>query len=463
VRRLGGLTPGAWIVATIVFAATDSGRVRADTSVAPCPGCGQAALSLPAQVGEKIFGDRSLSASGQLACATCHDPAHAYSSPNGLAVQLGGPGMTSPGTRAVPSLRYKEFTTPYADLAPNPDGISTPGPGGGFTWDGRADTLAAQARIPLLAPNEMANASEADVVAKLQASTYADLFRAAFGGDVFGSTAHAFQCALDALQAYQLEDNDFHPYSSKFDLFADNKVGGELTPSEVRGLQVFSDPNKGNCNACHFGGPGANGGTELFTDFTFEAISVPRNVEIPANADPSTFDMGICSRSDHPLPDSAQYCGLFKTPTLRNVAIRRAFFHNGKMKSLREVLDFYNTRDTQPERWYPIVDGVVQKFNDLPAQYQANIDTQMPLDGRPAGSQPPMSPQDLRDLEAFLITLTDADVLNQVNTAPIVPALGTSVSARALLLALLAAGLASVGWWGTKSRARRAATRVVRG
>jgi cytochrome c peroxidase len=440
-----------------LFAAADSGRVRADTPVGPCPGCGQAPLSLPAQVGEKIFVDRSLSASGQLACATCHDPAHAYSSPNGLAVQLGGPGMSSPGTRAVPSLRYKEFTTPYADLAPNPDGISTPGPGGGFTWDGRADTLAAQARIPLLAPNEMANASEADVVAKLQSSAYADLFRSAFGSDVFDSTAHAFQCALDALQAYQLEDNDFHPYSSKFDLFADNKAGGDLTPSEVRGLQVFTDPNRGNCNACHFGGPGANGGTELFTDFTFEAISVPRNTLIPANADPSYFDMGICSRADHPLPDSAQFCGMFKTPTLRNVAIRRAFFHNGSMRSLRELLHFYNTRDTQPELWYPTVDGVVQKFNDLPAQYRANIDTQMPLDGRPAGSQPPMTDQDLQDLEAFLITLTDADVLNQVNAAPAVPALGTSVWARILLLALLAAGLAGVGWRGARSTARRGA------
>ncbi|HVW26945.1 MAG TPA: cytochrome c peroxidase [Polyangiaceae bacterium] len=450
-RRLRGLEPSMWIAATVVFAATDSRPLRADTSTDPCPGCGATQLSLPAQVGEKIFTDRSLSASGQLACATCHDPTHAYSSPNGLAVQLGGPGMSSPGTRAVPSLRYKEYTTPYADVAPNPDGVSTPGPGGGFTWDGRAATLADQAQIPLLAPNEMANASEADVVNKLQQSAYADLFRAAFGSDVFDDTSQAFQSALDALQAYQIEDPDFHPYTSKFDLYADNKVGGELTPSEARGLQVFLDPNRGNCNACHFAGPGANGSTELFTDFTYAAIGVPRNTEIPANADPGYFDMGICSRPDHPLPDSAQYCGLFKVPTLRNVAIRKVFFHNGKMKSLREVLNFYNTRDTEPELWYPTVDGVAQKFDDLPPQYQANIDTQVPLDGRPAGSQPPMSEQDLDDLEAFLDTLTDADLVNQVNSAQPVPALGTSASPmRMLLLTLLAAGLSSVG------RARRA-------
>jgi cytochrome c peroxidase len=427
--RLTRVSVGQWLAATIVLLASSRGSAATQ-------------LSLPAQVGEKIFADKSLSASGQLACATCHDPAHAYSSPNGLAVQLGGPGMNLPGTRAVPSLRYKDYTTPYADVAVNPDGVSAPGPGGGFTWDGRADTLADQARIPLLAPNEMANASEADVVTKLQQSSYADLFRSAFGSGAFDSTDQAFQDALDALQAYQLEDSDFHPYTSKFDLFAGNKIGGQLTASEERGREIFDDPNRGNCFACHYAGAAANGSSQLFTDFSFEAIGVPRNPEIPANADPTYFDMGICSRADHPLPDSAQYCGMFKTPTLRNVAIRKVFFHNGKMKSLREVLEFYNTRDTQPELWYPTVNGVVQKFDDLPAPYQANIDPQGPLDGRPAGSQPPMSEQDLDDLEAFLNTLTDADVVNLVNAPPSVPALGTNGSAMpVLMLMLLAAGL----------------------
>jgi cytochrome c peroxidase len=436
-RRLRWSTASASIAASLSLAATDASATQ---------------LSLPAQVGEKIFADRALSASGQLACATCHDPKFAYGPPNGLAVQLGGPGMNLPGTRAVPSLRYKDFTPPYADVADNPDGVSTPGPGGGFTWDGRAATLADQARIPLLAPNEMANASEADVVGKLQSSAYADLFRAAFGGDVFGSPAQAFQSALDALQAYQLEDDDFHPYSSRFDLYADNKIGGDLTPSELRGLSVYMDEDKGNCFACHYGGPGAGGSNRLFTDFTFSAIGVPRNAEIPANADPGYSDMGICSRADHPLPDSAQYCGLFKVPTLRNVAIRKVFFHNGAMKSLRDVLSFYNTRDTQPELWYPIVGGVVQKFDDLPAPYRANIDTQPPLDGRPAGAQPPMSAQDLDDLEAFLGTLTDADVVNQVNVPPqAVPALGTS-GAGLLTSTLLMTGLLGVGLARRKPR-----------
>jgi cytochrome c peroxidase len=87
------------------------------------------------------------------------------------------------------------------------------------------------------------------------------------------------------------------------------------------------------------------------------------------------------------------------------------FFHNGRFKSLSEAIRFYNTRDTNPERWYPVQNGVVQKFDDLPARYRKNIDRQAPLDGRPAGSAPAMSDQDMADLEAFLEMLTDEDLL----------------------------------------------------
>ena len=373
------------------------------------------ALSLPAQVGKMIFFDKSLSASGQLACSSCHDPANHYAPSNALAVQLGGPGMNLTGTRAVPTLTYKDYTPAYADLAPNPDGLSAPGPGGGFTWDGRVDTLAAQAQIPLLSPIEMANTSIHDVVTKLQGASYSALFKQAFGAGVFGDTGAAFSAALSALQAYQLEDSSFHPYTSKYDLYASNKVGGTLTAAEARGLAIFNDPARGNCASCHFSGAGANGSVALFTDFSYEAIGVPRNTnDIKGNALvrglPLSFDLGLCSRPDHPMPANAAYCGMFKTPTLRNVATRQVFFHNGQVKSLADAIDFYATRDTNPERWYPSVNGVAQKFNDLPARYQGNIDRQMPLDGRAAGSTPPLSPQDVADLIAFLGTLTDGYV-----------------------------------------------------
>jgi cytochrome c peroxidase len=364
-------------------------------------------LSPAAAVGAKLFFDKTLSGSGKLACSSCHDPDHAYAPANDLAVQRGGKSMAQTGTRAVPSLRYKEHLPAYADLLENPDGVSVPGPGGGFTQDGRAPSLAEQAKIPLLDVNEMANASPADVVAKIRKSDYADAFRTAFGADVFNDEKVAFDKAAEALQAFQLEDYSFHPYSSKYDLFLRNKIGGELTEAERRGAAVFANPTKGNCFACHYSGPGLGGATAMFTDYSFEAIGVPRNPNITANRNAKYYDLGICNRVDHPPGKSADFCGMFKTPTLRNVATRKVFFHNGAIKSLRESLEFYNTRDTNPERWYPKKSGKVQKFNDLPEAYRANLDKQGPLDGRKAGSAPPMTEQDIDDLIAFLNTLTD--------------------------------------------------------
>jgi hypothetical protein len=241
----------------------------------------------------------------------------------------------------------------------------------------------------------------------LRNSTYANPFRQAFGEQIFADPQAAFQKALESLQAFQIEDYSFHPYSSKFDLFIGNKIGGAMTEEEKRGIEVFSNPNKGNCFACHYSGPGLNGSSGIFTDYSFEAIGVPRNPDIPVNNRRKYYDLGLCNRDDHPPKSSSQFCGMFKTPTLRNVATRKVFFHNGRIKSLREAIEFYNTRDSNPERWYPKVNGVVAKFDDLPRQYRANIDKQGPLDGRPAGSEPPMSEQDMRDLEAFLNTLTD--------------------------------------------------------
>jgi cytochrome c peroxidase len=405
-------------------------KIAAPSSITPTE-----PLSLAAQVGKQMFFDTRLSGSKKLSCASCHDPKTDFAAPNDLAVQLGGTAMTSGGLRSAPSLRYRNETPAYADLLDNPDGISVPGPGGGFTWDGRADTLGVQAGLPLLDPVEMANPNPAAVVAALRVSSYADLFRRAFGDKAFDDEGTAFVAAGKALQAYQLEDRDFHPYTSKFDRYAGNKIGGTLTAAETRGLQVFTDPKTGNCASCHYQGAGLNGSSALFTDFSYEAIAVPRNADIPANADASFHDMGVCGplRADHKpaSPDAPDpFCGMFKAPSLRNVAARKAFFHNGVMHSLEQVIRFYNTRDTWPEIWYPTVGGKpkdkpdadfptyglikvqyaggrVMKYDDLPAAYVSNIDTQMPMDGRAAHSAPPMSEQNVTDLICFLKTLSD--------------------------------------------------------
>ena len=125
------------------FSGGDGGNAQAAANT-PAASAGTPSLSLAAQVGKKLFFDQTLSGSGKMSCASCHDPNFAYGPPNNLAAQLGGPNLTDSGTRAAPSLRYQEYTPAYADLLDNPDGISAPGPGGGYTWDGRADTLAQQ-------------------------------------------------------------------------------------------------------------------------------------------------------------------------------------------------------------------------------------------------------------------------------------------------------------------------------
>ncbi len=398
-------TPAAAAAKTVLASVTRTPRIPPLPSVK---------LSAKALVGKSLFFDPSLSASGKMSCATCHDPAHAYGPPNELSVQPGGARGGEQGTRAVPSLRYKEFTPGYSDVLDNPDGMSAPGPGGGFTWDGRASTLADQAKLPLLSPVEMANASAEDVGKKIRAAPYAKELDRAFGSDEATNPTVIFDEAVAALEAFQLEDPSFHPYDSKFDLYAGNKIGGTLTPAEMRGYKTFVNTNTGNCSSCHFSGAGINGSSGIFTDFSYSAIGVPRNTEIEANKDPSYFDLGLCGplRTDHPTPVSGdnRFCGLFKTPTLRNAATRHAFFHNGVIHSLEQAIRFYATRDSRPELWYPKVGGRVQKFDDLPPAFVRNIDPQLPLDGRRRGSRDSLTEQNIQDLVCFIETLTDGYV-----------------------------------------------------
>jgi cytochrome c peroxidase len=91
----------------------------------------------------------------------------------------------------------------------------------------------------------------------------------------------------------------------------------------------------------------------------------------------------------------------------RLIPLRRVFFHNGLFHSLRQVLEFYAQRDTNPEKWYPRDgDGRVRKFDDLPAVYHANVDAEPPFGGRP-GDKPALSDDEIDDVVTFLQTLTD--------------------------------------------------------
>jgi cytochrome c peroxidase len=201
------------------------------------------------KLGRLMFFDKSLSVSGKLACASCHDPRYAYGPPPGKAIAYGGKDMQQPGTREVPSLRYLHGAPSFQEHFRFVDGDV--GPVGGFTWDGRADSLSAQAKFPLLAPNEMANAGAADVAHKLRKAPYVALFRDAFGKHIFADPQRAFEGGLRALEAFQQEPAEFYPYSSRYDAFLRGDI--ELTEQEERGAAVFKAPAKGNCASCHLG------------------------------------------------------------------------------------------------------------------------------------------------------------------------------------------------------------------
>jgi cytochrome c peroxidase len=360
-------------------------------------------------LGSKLFFDKSLSASGQMACATCHDPKHNFGPPNALSVQLGGKDMRQPGLRAVPSLKYlqavPQFTEHYFESDDEGDDSIDNGPTGGLTWDGRVDRRRDQAAVPLLSPFEMANARPADVVAHVRMSGQADALRKTFGPAIFDDDAKAFAAIGEALEVYQQDYRKFYPYSSKYDAYLAGRA--QLTPQEARGLALFNDPAKGNCGNCHRSKPANDGTPPQFTDYGLIAIGVPRNRDIPANADPAFFDLGACGPLRTDLAGRADYCGLFRTPSLRNVAQRETFYHNGADHDLHKAIAFYVERDTAPEKWYPRnAAGNVLKFDDLPAQYRTNINTEPPFGGKP-GDPPALTAAEIDDIVAFLGTLND--------------------------------------------------------
>jgi len=209
-----------------------------------------------------------------------------------------------------------------------------------------------------------------------------------------------------ALMQYQRMDPAFHPFDSKYDAFLRGRV--RLEPAELRGLALFNRADKGNCAACHPSARGADGALPLFTDFTYDNLGVPRNAAIPATADPAYGDLGLCGPDRTDLADRRELCGAFKVPTLRNVATRQVFFHNGLFKTLRDALHFYVRRDTNPDEFYPLdANGVVMKFDDLPAELHKNVNTQeVPYDRHP-GQAPRLDEAEIDDLIAFLGTLTD--------------------------------------------------------
>ncbi len=380
-------------------------------NAAYAPAQHQPSVASMTAMGRAMFFEPSLSVSGKLSCASCHSPDHAYGPPNSLAVQLGGPELNDMGTRAAPSLRYLQNAPSFTEHFHDDDGDDSidAGPTGGRNWDGRARSGHEQALTPLLSKHEMGNFDAAAVLARLQHGPLAAQFSKTYGENIFEQPEQALRWALMSLEVFQESPADFYPSTSKYDAFLRKQV--KLSPQELRGLALFNDETKGNCAACHISQITPGGAFPQFTDYGLINIGVPRNNQLPANADPQYFDMGLCGPERTDLTDHREYCGSFKTPTLRNVALRQRFFHNGSFTSLEQVLRFYVQRDTAPQKWYPKnPDGRVHKYDDLPPGLEANVNAEPPFD-RKKGQAPALSEKEIADVIVFLKTLTDGYVV----------------------------------------------------
>jgi cytochrome c peroxidase len=366
--------------------------------------CGGSSSSDPAPVesaatqltvAKALFEEPALSASGRLACANCHADAAAHADPAGTTLPVGGLNLDLAGMRSSPSLRYLDGNSTFR-IDP------VRGPQGGFTWDGRADSRAAQAGGPLLNPVEMASADVAAVAARVRGLSYYADFRRLFGLADNSADQAVFDTLKTALQSYQTLDPDYALFNSRYDQFLDGKIA--LSAQEARGLAVFNNPATGNCASCHPSQPSLNGNRPVFTNFGYAALGVPRNAAIAANADPTFFDKGLCGPVRTDLANRLDLCGQFKIPTLRNIALTGPYFHNARVASLEDAVRFYATRDADPTWYAPVAPGVLP-YDDLPFALRANVQQGAPFSrGLPT---PRLSPQDVTDLVAFLRTLSD--------------------------------------------------------
>lgn len=375
-------------------------------------------------LGKRIYEDTNLSEPKGVSCASCHDAKEAFAGNNGSRIKAVSLGSRTEvfGNRNSPTAAYALFSPPFAFTPEEseeseedaeesePEAIEYLAVGGQF-WDGRADDLAEQAKGPFLNEREMNNPDQATVIEKVRQSAYAELFLKVYGDGSLDDVVAAYDKLSQAIQAFEKTER-FNPFSSKFDDFL--RGTAQLAPVEATGFELFKDPEKGNCIACHVGNETSREPKDwIYTDFTYDNLGIPRNVEIPDNADLAFYDLGLCKQEklQEKLPpagvDVESLCGAFKVPTLRNVALTAPYGHNGFFATLRDIVSFYITRDTNPERWYPTVGGVVQKFNDLPVGYQDNVNTEEPPYDRGPGEQPRLTDEEIDAVVAFLGTLSD--------------------------------------------------------
>jgi cytochrome c peroxidase len=243
------------------------------------------------QLGRKLFYDPILSADRTVACASCHQPEHGFSSADAVPRGIRGQILT----RRAPSLFNRAYGT-------------------AFFWDARAVSLEEQALQPIENPLEMGS-SVAAAVERLRASPmYTAQFTAAFDD---GVTSANLAKAIASFERVLVRGD------SPVDRFRRKGEHDALTPEQRSGLWLYE--SKGRCWRCHVG-----------SNFTDEAL---HNTGVNWGKEPSDLGRFAVTKKEEDR-------GKFKTPTLRGVGLAKSFMHDGSLRTLQEVVEFYNRGGT---------------------------------------------------------------------------------------------------------------------
>ncbi|MCB1391541.1 MAG: methylamine utilization protein MauG [Rhodobacteraceae bacterium] len=305
----------------------------APTQTAPIPETIEA-------LGRALFFDTNLSLNRTQACASCHDPARAFSDPRGPASP--GDDGVSLGDRNAPTAAYAATIPAFGR---DDEGHWT----GGQFLDGRAATLEDQAAGPPLNPIEMGMPDRAAVVSRLRENPeYRTAFPALFGAGVLDDPDAGYDAMTRAIAAFE-RTGDFASFDSRYDRYLRGEVA--FTPEEELGRVLFFSQQFTNCGLCHQVGNSQIDPRETFTNHRYFNIGTPENADLRGRngVAPGTVDAGLAANPAVAGDPAAR--GQFRVPTLRNVAVTGPYMHNGVFADLRTVILFYNTYNSRdPER-----------------------------------------------------------------------------------------------------------------
>ena len=379
-----------------------------------------------AELGQALFSDQNLSFHRSQSCASCHDPGSAFidrrandaSDGQNVAPASLGDNGTSIGDRNAPTAAYMAFSDTFChgqrERAPSQQasGIGVyQGYLGGQFWDGRASDLAAQAGGPPLNPDEMGMPDKASVVGRLlENSEYVAVFKALYGDEIFANTEAAYDAMAEAIGEFEFRNREqFYPFSSRYDRSLRGEYQYDPASLAATGKTLFFSSDL-TCAACHQLRQSNSDRGEIFSSFEYHNIGVPKNRRLRAiNGVAEDFvDLGLALNPAVATGDKTAQEGKFKVPTLRNVALTAPYMHNGVFNTLEAVLSFYEHAKVRArQQGNPaLVNTIVNPETNQPFS-APEVDRNIAHDVL-AGNDVNLTPERIRALECFLLTLTDA-------------------------------------------------------